>query len=356
MISDVLNGKSFANARAVKRLVLPAGAQHGQIYWRYAAGVVFYHLIALLALVPDFFSWTGLLIAVLGVYVFGGLGINVCYHRLLTHRSFSCPKWLEHGLAVLGVCCMQDAPARWVAIHRRHHHHSDEHPDPHSPLVTFFWAHMGWLMYENRDLDRMVAYQRYAKDILRDPFYKMLERNFAWIVLASWLVFFAMGFVAAALAGNSTPQSLRSAGLMLLWGVFVRTVLVWHITWSVNSLSHFWGYRNYPTDDDSRNNAFVAFLTSGEGWHNNHHADPGSANCSHHWWEFDGIYWVIRGLARLGLASDIVERTPQRRKLKLARPAGVDDIESVGRLGSRLHSVRGKGQANGSSNECDHFR
>jgi fatty-acid desaturase len=97
---------------------------------------------------------------------------------------------------------------------------------------------------------------------------------------------------------------------MLLWGVFVRTVLVWHITWSVNSLSHFWGYRNYSTNDDSRNNAFVSLLTSGEGWHNNHYADPGSANCSHHWWEFDGIYWVIRGFALLGLAFDIVERKP----------------------------------------------
>lgn len=330
MTSGVLIAKTFGSAGAVKQLMLPAGAQHRQIYWRYVAGVVFYHCVALLAFVPDFFSWSGLLIAVFGVYVFGGLGINVCYHRLLTHRSFRCPKRMEHGLAVLGVCCMQDAPARWVAIHRRHHHHADEHPDPHSPFVNFFWAHMGWLMYENNELDRLAAYQRYAKDILRDPFYKMLERNFVWIVLVSWLVFFAAGSLAGGLAGNSTPQSLRLGGLMLLWGVFVRTVLVWHITWSVNSLSHFWGYRNYPTNDDSRNNAFVALLTSGEGWHNNHHADPGSANYSHHRWELDGIYWVIRGFALLGLASDIVERTPKCTMLELARPAGVDDIESVG--------------------------
>jgi fatty-acid desaturase len=308
MTVDASIEKSFESARPPLRLMLPAGARHRRIYWRYAAVVAFYHGIALLAFVPSFFSWTGLWVAVLGIYVFGGLGINVGYHRLLTHRSFSCPKWLEHGFAALGVCCVQDAPARWVAVHRRHHHHTDEHSDPHSPLVNFFWAHMGWLIYENNDLDRMAAYQRYASDVLRDPFYKMLERNIALIVVMSWLAFFAAGFLAGVVAGGSLLQALRFGAIMVLWGVFVRTVLVWHITWSVNSLSHFWGYRNYSTSDDSRNNAFVAFLTSGEGWHNNHHADPGAANCSHHWWEFDGIYWVIRGFARLGLASDVVER------------------------------------------------
>jgi sn-1 stearoyl-lipid 9-desaturase len=292
------------------RLKLPAGAQHRRINWPNAVVVVFYHLVALLAFVPGLFSWSGLLVAIAGVYVFGGLGINICYHRLLTHRSFKCPKWLEHGFAVLGLCCMQDTPARWVAVHRRHHHHSDEHPDPHSPLVNFVWAHMGWLMYENCELDRLPAYQRYAKDVLRDPFYKALERNLVWIIGLSWLAFFAAGFVASGLAGDTTLQSLQFGGLMLLWGVFVRTVLVWHITWSVYSVSHLWGYRNYGTNDDSRNNALVSLLTSGEGWHNNHHADPGSANYSCRWWEVDGIYWIIRSLALVGLVSDIVERKP----------------------------------------------
>jgi fatty-acid desaturase len=292
------------------RLMLPEAVQHRKIYWRYALGVLFYHLIVLLIFFPGFFSWTGLTIALLGIYFFGGLGINLCYHRLLTHRSFTCPKWVEHCLAIIGVCCMQDAPARWVAIHRRHHHHADGPADPHSPLVNFFWGHMGWLMYENSELDRLAAYQRYAKDILRDPFYKMLERRFFWIVLASWLVFFAGGFLSGLLAGDTLEQSLRFGGIILLWGVFVRTVLVWHITWSVNSLAHVSGYRNFSTNDDSRNNVLVAFLTSGEGWHNNHHADPSAAKCGHHWWELDGIYLVIRGLAVLGLASNIVDRKP----------------------------------------------
>ena len=127
------------------------------------------------------------------LYVFGTLGINLCYHRLLDASRLRVPEWLEHTLAILGVCCLQDTPARWVAVHRRHHQHSDEQPDPHSPLVNFFWGHMGWLLVENRELNRLGIYERYAKDILRDPFYMRLERNNcgAGIILASWAVFFA---------------------------------------------------------------------------------------------------------------------------------------------------------------------
>ena len=312
---------------ASRRISLPAGVQHRQIYWRYALGVLFYHLVALLAFVPGFFSWTGLTIAVLGVYFFGSLGINLCYHRLLTHRSFACPKWFEHTLAVIGVCCLQDAPARWVAVHRKHHHHSDEQADPHSPLVNFFWGHMGWLMYENSELDRLAVYQRYARDLLRDPFYKMLERHFFWIVLASWPVFFAGGFLGGILQGDTLGQSLRSGGIILLWGVFVRTVLVWHITWSVNSLAHVSGYRNFSTDDDSRNNVLVALLTVGEGWHNNHHADPGAASCAHRWWELDGIYFVIRGLAAVGLVTNIVDRKPAAPGVSSPLPRDVAPID-----------------------------
>lgn len=297
---------------ASEQIRLPAAQKRRQINWRVASGIVFYHLVALLCFVPAFFSWTGLTLALVGIYFFGGLGINLCYHRLLAHRSFTCPIWFEHCLAVIGVCCLQEAPARWVAIHRRHHHHTDETADPHSPLVNFFWSHMGWLMFENRELYNLAAYHRYARDILRDPFYKTLERHFFSIVLASWVVFFVGGFSSAILAGDTLGQSLRFGGIILLWGVFVRTVLVWHITWSVNSLAHVSGYRNYSTNDDSRNSPLVALITlgSGEGWHNNHHADPGAATSGHFWWEFDGIYHAIRGLAWVGLASNVVGRKP----------------------------------------------
>ena len=145
---------------------------------------------------PWFFSWTGVALMVAGIYVFGTLGINLCYHRLLTHRGFICPKWLEHTLAVLAVCGFQDTPARWVAVHRRHHEHADEPPDPHSPLVSFLWAHVGWILVKSDDMDRMQIYARYAKDIVRDPFYRRLDHPAVYlgIILSSWLVFFGAGF------------------------------------------------------------------------------------------------------------------------------------------------------------------
>src|SRR5436305_13211561 len=148
-----------------------------RISWRHAIGIPLVHLLASLAFLPWFFSWTGVLLAFLGLYVFGTLGINLCYHRLLTHKGFTLPKWLEHTFAVLGVCCLQDTPARWVAVHRLHHQNSDEQEDPHSPLVSFFWGHFGWLMVTNQELQRLSMYERYSRDILRDRFYLNMERH-----------------------------------------------------------------------------------------------------------------------------------------------------------------------------------
>jgi fatty-acid desaturase len=304
---------SHAAILATGRLAPPAAVNFRQVVWVNAVALVGYHVIALLAFLPWFFSWTGVLLAIAGLYVFGTLGINLCYHRLLAHRGFSCPKWLEHGLALLGVCCLQDTPARWVAIHRRHHQHSDEQADPHSPLVSFFWGHMGWLLVENEDLKRLGIYERYAKDLLSDRFYKRLERGAWWvrIVGLSWLVFFLGGLIGERLAGGSWTQSLQFAASVLLWGVVVRTVLVWHITWSVNSVTHLWGYRRYATDEHSTNNVFIGFLSNGEGWHNNHHADSRSARHGHAWWELDVTYLTVRLLAVLGLARAIRMPNPR---------------------------------------------
>ncbi|RLT16344.1 MAG: hypothetical protein DWI26_04345, partial [Planctomycetota bacterium] len=146
-----------------------------QVRWRYAISIPLIHLLACLAFVPWFFSWTGVALSILGLYVFGTLGINIGYHRLLTHRGMNAPKWFEHTLALLGVCTMQDTPACWVAMHRIHHQHSDHQPDPHSPLVTFLWGHFGWLMFENRDFTNVKDYQRFTRDLLKDPFYLKLE-------------------------------------------------------------------------------------------------------------------------------------------------------------------------------------
>ena len=294
------------------RLPLPSSVAPPRINWFYAVGVGGYHLLALLAFVPWFFSWTGVVLAILGLYVFGMLGINLCYHRLLTHRGLVCPKWLERGFALLGVCCVQDTPARWVAVHRRHHQHADEQPDPHSPLVSFLWGHMGWVVIENDDLARLGIYERYAKDILRDKFYAALERNnwWIWVVFISWGVFFCGGFVSETLLGGTPLQAVQFGASLLVWGVFVRTVLVWHITWSVNSVTHRWGYRNYETDEASRNNVFIGLISSGEGWHNNHHADPRSARHGHRWWELDVTWLTIRLLMALGLAKNVATPSP----------------------------------------------
>lgn len=302
-------GARWAETRRTKTksLTYPETVNRRKILWAYLLSIVTYHLLALFALLPWLFSWTGVALAVAGLYVFGTLGINLCYHRLLTHRGFNCPRWLEHGFALLGVCCLQDTPARWVAIHRLHHQHSDEEPDPHSPLVTFLWGHMGWLFVENRQVNNVMTYDRYARDVLKDPFYFAFERNllWVWVNLAQWTLFVGTGFAVGS-CGGTWLDGVQFGLSLLVWGVFVRTVAVWHITWSVNSATHLWGYRNYETDENSRNNWLVALISNGEGWHNNHHADQRSAAHGHRWWEFDVTYLTIRLLEKFGLATDVV--------------------------------------------------
>jgi stearoyl-CoA desaturase (delta-9 desaturase) len=270
-------------------------------------------VLALLACLPWLFSWSGLALAVAGLYLIGGLGISVGYHRLLTHRSFACPPWLEHGLSVLGVCCWQGSPLNWVAMHRMHHQHSDEPKDPHSPRKGFFWSHMGWFLLRDPAIYNLSTYDRYARDLLQDRFYKWLERPRVWraIHAVQWAVFLFTGALAGALAGKNLAGALQLGLSWLVWGVLLRTVAVWHITWSVNSVTHLWGYRNYDTMDDSRNNWLLGYV-NGEGWHNNHHAEPRSAAFGQRWWEFDVYYRFIRTLERVGLAWDVV--TPKRRQ------------------------------------------
>jgi len=297
-----------AIATANERLKLPAGVRPFPLNWLYIVVIGAYHVAALAAFMPGYFSWSGFAVALLGTHLCGLFGINLCYHRLLTHRGLKCPKWLEHAFVVVAMSCLQETPARWVAIHRRHHQYADERPDPHSPLASFFWAHIGWILVNQPELSRLGIYQRYAKDILRDRFYVALERHhwLVWINLLQMPLFFAAGFAVAWLSGE-TPAAAATTGLsILLFGVFVRTVVVWHITWSVNSVTHLWGYRSYETDEDSRNNVVVGLISNGEGWHNNHHADPRSARHGHRWWEIDNTWLTIRALAWLGLATDVV--------------------------------------------------
>jgi stearoyl-CoA desaturase (delta-9 desaturase) len=290
----------------------PAGPQ--RVNLPMLRGMAGFHLLALLALVPWFFSWSGLVCAFVAYYLFGVLGINVGYHRLLTHRGFSCPRWLEHVLAVLGVCCRQGTPMTWVAIHRLHHQYSDEPGDPHSPRASFFWGHMGWFLIYDPTVYNLSLYDRYARDLFQDRFYKLLERPRVEqkIQHAQWAAFLVLGALVGGLWTWSLTGAVQLGLSWLIWGVFVRTVLHLHATWAVNSVTHMWGYRNFNTQDDSRNNWLVAIVSNGEGWHNNHHAEPRCAAHGRRWWEVDVSYLIIRGLEKVGLAWDVVK--PKRRQ------------------------------------------
>lgn len=286
----------------------PAATRPFRVLWSYVFALSTIHIIALLALVPYFFTWSGLILAIAGHFLFGMMGITIGYHRLLTHRGFTCPKWLEHTLALLGMCNLQDSPARWVAIHRVHHQHSDHESDPHTPLANFLWGHVGWVVCRHRDLDRTSHYERYVRDLLRDPFYLRMERRGGWffIFLLHTVLITAAGAAFGYWQTGSGDGAIRYAASWYVWAVAVRTVAVLHGTWAVNSLSHVWGYRNYQTRDNSRNNWLVALFTHGEGWHNNHHAQPRAARHGHYWWELDMSWWVIVAMEKLGLARQVV--------------------------------------------------
>jgi fatty-acid desaturase len=295
----------------------PESVDRGRVIWPYVLAVAGFHLLLPLAFVPWLFSWTGLLLIPLGNYVFCSLGIGAGYHRLLTHRGYRCPKWLEHALAVLGVCSMQDSPARWVMVHRMHHQHSDRRPDPHSPLVTWFWGHVGWLLVENRHLSKVTTYERYARDILQDPFYFRLERGhlWVWVYVAHALPFYLIGLAIGWATTGGYLGGVQFGLSLLLYGVVYRTIYAWHVTWAVNSVTHMWGYRNYETDENSRNNWLIALATNGDGWHNNHHADPRcAAHGFHRWWELDVTYLTLRCLQAVGLVWDVVPRRVRKRE------------------------------------------
>lgn len=279
------------------------------------------HLLALAA--PFTFTWPGLVCFLVMCFMTGCIGITLCYHRLLSHRSFKTKKWVKYFLMFCGTLSMEGDPAWWTANHRLHHRESDQEMDPHSPRVSFLWAHVLWLLYDDpRMADRKIL-DRFIPDLINDPWAKFLAKYFLHVNIAFLVGLYALGY---ALGG--TPYALS----MLVWGGFLRIVWVWHITWFVNSATHVWGYRNYETRDDSRNIWWVALVSFGEGWHNNHHAHPSAAKSGHQWWEFDVTYGVIKLLASLGLAWQIrpvvvtpASTTPLEEPKKIAIPSGTYD-------------------------------
>jgi stearoyl-CoA desaturase (delta-9 desaturase) len=235
------------------------------------------------------FSWRNFWVAVFTYWVATGLGISMGYHRLHTHRGYKCPLWLEYFFGLCGSLSLEGGPIFWVAVHRVHHQKSDRPGDPHSPLHGgFFWSHVGWIIFGEGNHNNTKLMSKYAPDLARHRFYVWLN-NWHWLPLA------VLGVILFAIGGWS----------MMLWGVCVRTVFGLHATWLVNSATHMWGGRRFATRDGSRNNWWVAALTFGEGWHNNHHAHPTSIRHGLAWYEIDHSWILVNILKRIGLASDL---------------------------------------------------
>jgi stearoyl-CoA desaturase (delta-9 desaturase) len=258
------------------------------------------------------------LIIGLVMYLVTGLAVTVGFHRLLTHRSFATPKWVEYTFAILGSMSVQGPVNTWVADHRKHHAHTDKPGDPHSPHVGHgdglkgvlggLWhAHIGWSMSEHGRADEA----RFARDLHEDPGMRFISRNFLWFLLLSLAI--------PTLAGYLVSGTLAGAATALLWGGLVRIFFVHHITWSINSVCHFLGTRRFETDDKSTNVFWLALPSFGEAWHNNHHAFPRSAEHGMSRWQLDPSAWVIAGMEKVGLAKKVVRISPERQQQKLAK-------------------------------------
>ena len=260
-----------------------------QLRWKWDTVILMavMHVVAI-GWAASTFSWPAFWVFLVLQGVTGMLGVTLCYHRLLAHRSFTIPKPLEYALAVCGCLAFQNGPVKWVAVHRVHHAYSDRPQDPHSPTRGFWWAHVGWLLFHDEFSDDWDQYSKWAPELAKDRVHRFLNDTHG-----------TYQFILAGLL------YLWGGWPFVIWGFVVRTVFVWHGTWLVNSAAHIWGYRTYRTGELSTNNWWVALITFGEGWHNNHHAYLSSAAHGLRWWEVDVTYGLIRLLGLLGLAKNI---------------------------------------------------
>lgn len=270
--------------------------------WPVFLWITVVHLIALAA--PFYFTWGGLAIFAVMYYATGCFGVTLGYHRLLTHQSFKTFAPIRYFLALLGQLSGEGSAMFWVATHRKHHQLSDKEGDPHSPRDGGWWSHVLWLFPKRttETEDQLIA--RYAPDFAADRGMVFLHKTFiVWNIL----------FGAALLTTGWMVWDMRTGISFLLWGLFLRMAVVFHVTWFVNSATHMWGYRNYETTDDSRNLWWVGLLAFGEGWHNNHHAYQRMAAHGHKWWEFDQTYIIIRAMEACGLAWKVVHERPNEK-------------------------------------------
>ena len=283
-------------------------------------GAVILPFAAFAAAIPllwnSLIGWSDVAIFVV-IYFATAFGVTIGFHRMLTHRAFETYRPVKYLFAALGSMAVQGPVIGWVADHRKHHAFTDEEGDPHSPhvghgdgllghLKGLWHAHVGWLWNDQGSAQK----RRYAKDLLEDPGMRFINRWFLGFVVLSLLIPFGLGLaITGTLAGGLTA---------LLWAGFVRIFLVHHVTWSINSICHFFGRRRFALEDESTNVAWLALFSLGESWHHNHHAFPRSAEHGLRWWELDVSGLVIRAMRRLGLAWNVVRITPERQRERLA--------------------------------------
>ena len=280
---------------------LGRAAQSGTLSIMTTTVMVLFHIGAVAALFM--FSWKALICTVVLWLYASNVGIGMCYHRLLTHRGYKTPKWMEYLMTIGATLSLEGGPIFWVATHRLHHQLSDHEGDPHTPTEGGWWAHMGWILSGVSLHAETAMLGRYAPDLARDKFH-------VWLSKYHWVPLVVVGFALYAIGGWPC----------VMWATFLRVTLGLHATWLVNSATHMWGSRRFNTKDHSRNSWWVALLTGGEGWHNNHHAHPVSARHGLAWYEFDQNYIGILLLKALGLAWDV--KVAQYDKLN-PKPAGV---------------------------------
>ncbi|MDX1982847.1 MAG: fatty acid desaturase [Bryobacteraceae bacterium] len=254
--------------------------------WLTTIVLVVFHIGAIAALFN--FTWTNLAVAAFLYWMTIGLGISLGYHRLHTHRSYQTFLPLEYFFALCGAMTLEGGPIFWVATHRIHHQKSDQPGDPHSPRDGAWWSHIGWIVWGEAKHNNTKLMAKYAPDLAKHKFY-------VWLNNYHWLPTVFLGLALLAIGGLP----------MMLWGICLRIVVGLHATWLVNSATHMWGSRRFNTRDDSRNNWWVALMTFGEGWHNNHHAHPTSVRHGLAWYEFD-LSWIhMKVMKALGIAWNI---------------------------------------------------
>ena len=254
------------------------------------------------------FHWSGLLLFAVMYFISACLGVTLCYHRMVTHRGLAMARPMQYLFNIFAMLSGQGSPLFWVSTHRKHHAMSDREGDPHSPYDGYWWSHMLWLKPKEDPVELVALFKRWAPDLYRDPVHRFFDRVFPAFTLLVAPAMFLAGYLTGLLAGGPTPLEL--GWTFLLWGLCLRIVCVYHITWSVNSATHIWGYRNYETGDRSRNLWWVGLLAFGEGWHNNHHAYQRLARHGHRWWELDLTYVVILILKKLRIARDVLDEIP----------------------------------------------